>query len=79
MMTHIRLPKRTWLLALMILLLLSAHLLVPYFLSHTALSVTLVSGLVGLMVLKHLGLLAMALRPLYARFRRKSSQDTQGS
>lgn len=70
MTVHIRLPKSTWLLALMILLLLSAHLLVPYFLSHTAISAALFSSLVIVVVLKHLGLLAIAVRPLYARFRR---------
>jgi hypothetical protein len=79
MTAHIRVPKGRWLLALMILLLLSAHMLVPYFLTHTAVSATLLSGLVVLMVLKHLGLLAVALRPLYARFRRRSSQERQKS
>jgi len=77
MTAHIRVPKRSWLLALMILLLLSAHMLVPYFLRHTAVSATLLSGLVVLMVLKHIGLLAVALRPLYTRFRRRSSQEGQ--
>jgi hypothetical protein len=79
MTAHIRVPKGRLLLALMILLLLSAHMLVPYFLTHTAVSATLLSGLVVLMVLKHLGVLAVALRPLYARFHRRSSQERQKS
>lgn len=75
MTVHIRLPKSTWLLALVILLLLSAHLLVPFFFSHTtAISATLSAGLIILLVLKHLGLLTVALRPLYVRFRGRSSQ-----
>jgi hypothetical protein len=77
MTAHIRLPKGSWLLALMILLTLSAHLLVPYFLTHMAVSATLFSGLVVLAVLKHLGLLAVALRSLYARFQQRSSQEEQ--
>jgi cytochrome bd-type quinol oxidase subunit 2 len=61
----------------MILLLLGAHLLVPYVLTHRAVSATLFSGLVVLVVLKHLGLLAVAFRPLYARFRQKSPHEAQ--
>jgi hypothetical protein len=77
MTAHIRVPKGRWLLALMILLLLSAHMLVPYFLTHTAVSATLFSGLVVLMVLEHLGVLAVALRPLYTRFARRSSRQRE--
>lgn len=38
-------------------------------------SATLFGGLIVLLLLKHLGLLTVVLRPLYARFRERSSQE----
>ncbi|HEX5425166.1 MAG TPA: hypothetical protein VFW94_16585 [Candidatus Acidoferrales bacterium] len=54
-------------LAAAIIVLLAAHGAVLYLFRHLALSTTLVSGLVLLVVIKHLGLVA----PLSAYFRRR--------
>jgi hypothetical protein len=57
------------LLALMGVIGLAAHSAFLYYvLSHTALSVVVISGVLVLIVLKHLGWLG----PLYALFRRRS-------
>jgi hypothetical protein len=55
-----------------VVVLIAGHVILPYALSHTALSATVVSGVIILIVVKHLGLLAMLLGPVYARFRRRS-------
>ncbi len=65
------LPRmRPWMLLVLVGVIgLAAHSVVMYYvLSHTALSAAVVSGMIVLIVLKHLGLLD----PLYAVFRRRS-------
>ena len=54
-------------LAVAVVLLLAAHGAVLYLFRHLALSTTLVSGIVVLVVIKHLGLVA----PLSAYYRRR--------
>jgi len=51
--------------------LIPAHVILPYLLSHTALSAAVVSGVILLMVVNHLGLLAVLLGRLRAHFRRR--------
>ncbi|MGO4209863.1 hypothetical protein AB4Y89_09755 [Terriglobus sp. 2YAB30_2] len=65
-----RLSLRPWGWGVTAILLLAAHGLGFYFLRHLALSATLVSGLIVLAVVKHLGIL----RSLYAMLRRRSSK-----
>ena len=61
---------RIWILALLAVLLVVGHGIVLYYASsHLALSAGLVSGVVLLIVVKHLGLLG----PAYALFRRVTS------
>ena len=68
---HRRLLTRTWMLPLPAVVLIAGHVILPYSLSHTALSAAVVSGVIVLMVVKHLGLLAVLLGPLRACFRRR--------
>lgn len=67
MNAHNRLPARPWILFVGVLILLLAHGLVFYFVHHLALSVTLLSGVAVLIVVKHLG----ALSSLYAMLRKR--------
>ncbi len=53
-----------------IILLMAGHGAVVYFFRHLALSTTLVSGIVLLVVIKHLGLVAPLCAYLRRRFRR---------
>lgn len=70
MKAHGRPRMRPWmLLALVGVIGLAAHSVVLYYvLTHTALSAAVVSGVIVLIVLKHLGWLG----PLHALFRRRS-------
>jgi hypothetical protein len=70
MSRHRRVSMR--MLPVAIVMVIVGHVVVPYVLTHTAVSATLVSGVLVLIVLKHLGVLAMVLGPVYARFRRRS-------
>ena len=67
---HSRLLTRMWMLPVAAVVLVAGHIVLPYLLAHTALSATVVPGVVVLMVAKHLGLLAALLGPLHAHFRR---------
>jgi len=71
MSEHRRLLTRMWMLPAAAVVLIAGHIILPYLLSHTALSAAVVSGVIVLMVVKHLGLLAVLLGPLHARFRRR--------
>ena len=72
MRDHKPLHARPWLLAAVIIALVAGHAIVLYyFSSHVALSAAAVSGVVVLLVVKHLGLLA----PLYALFRRRARRN----
>lgn len=51
-------------LTLMIVALAGGHLIVPYVLSHVTLSAAIVSGLVAVVVAKHVGLAAVLFRPV---------------
>jgi hypothetical protein len=55
-----------------LIVLLAGHLIVPYVLAHAVWSATIVSGVIALIVVKHLGLLTVLLGPLYNRFRGRS-------
>jgi hypothetical protein len=68
---HRRPLTRTWMLLVAAVVLIPAHIILPYLLSHTALSAAVVSSVIALMVVKHLGLLAMLLGPLRSHFRRR--------
>ena len=68
---HRRLLTRTWMVPVAALMLIGGHIVLPYFWAHTALSATVVPGVILLMVIKHLGLLAVLFGPLRALFRRR--------
>jgi len=51
--------------------LIAGHIVLPSVWVHTALSTTVVSGVILLMVVKHLGLVAVLLGRLRAHFRRR--------
>jgi hypothetical protein len=63
-----RLSARPWVFVAAIVILLAAHGLVFYFLRHLALSATVASGLIILIVVKHLGMFSS----LYAIVRKRS-------
>jgi len=70
---HSRLLTHSWMLPIAVVSLIAGHAIVYYVyyvLRHTRLSATVVSGMIFLVVIKHLGLL----KPLYALFRRRSRQ-----
>jgi len=69
MKTHGRTFARPWMVLLAVVALLAAHVAMYKILRHTALSAAVVSGLVVLVVVKHLGWLS----PIYAWFRRQSA------
>jgi membrane protein YdbS with pleckstrin-like domain len=63
---------RTVLLAALVVALIIGHGIIFYLVSsHTAVSATVVSGVIVLLVVKHVGLL----RALYARWRRRSARE----
>jgi hypothetical protein len=70
MKEHGRARMRTWILLVLVAVIgLGSHSVVLYYvLSHTALSAAVVSGVIVLIVIKHLGLLGS----LYALVRRRS-------
>jgi hypothetical protein len=71
---HSRLLTRTLMLPVGIVVLIAGHGIMLYYVSaHTALSATVVSGVIILVVIKHLGLFG----PLYALFRRRSRPKAQ--
>ena len=72
---HMRM--RPWTLLVVVIALVAAHVILFHFLrgvglSHRAVSGVVVSGVVLLVVAKHIGLFGSLLGSLYARFRRRS-------
>jgi uncharacterized membrane protein YjjP (DUF1212 family) len=68
MKAHGRPRMRPWMLLAVVIGLLAGHVVLLYYgVSHTALSAAVVSGVIVLIVIKHLGLLG----PLYALIRRR--------
>ena len=68
MSPHGRAFTRPWMLAVGAVLLIAGHGFMYHALSNMTLSVVVVSGVILVIALKHLGLLGL----LYARFRRRS-------
>jgi hypothetical protein len=66
-----RLFARPWTLVALVAILIAAHGLAFYFLRHLALSATLASGLVILIVVKHLGMFSS----LYAVLRKRLQKN----
>jgi hypothetical protein len=74
MTQHGRLLMRTLLLSIAAAVIIAGHGFILYYVSsHMALSATAISGLIILLVIKHLGLLG----PLYAVFKRHSRRGVQ--
>ena len=70
---HRPLLTRTLMLSVGVVVLIAGHaLILAYVVSHTALAAVVVSGVMMLVVITHLGWLAVWLGPLYALFRRRS-------
>ena len=67
---HRRRSGSSWPLTLTVALA-AGHLIVPYVLSHLTLSGAIVSGVVVVVVAKHVGLAALLFRPVLARLRRR--------
>lgn len=67
-----RLSAHPWAFAAAIVILLAAHGLVFYFLQHLALSAAVASGLIVLIVVKHLGMFSSLYAILRKRFRKTS-------
>ncbi len=71
---HRWLTQRAWLLPIVVALVIGGHVVAArYALSHIALSATVVSSLVLLMIAKHLGA-AVVVGPLVARWRRRAKR-----
>ena len=69
---HSRLLTRTLMLPMGVVVLIAGHgIILSYVLSHTALSAAVVAGVMMLVVITHLGWLAVWRGPLYALFRRR--------
>jgi hypothetical protein len=69
MTSHTRLHARAWMVMLGVITLIAAHgIILYYFSAHMALSAAVVSGVIILVVIKHLGLLG----PVYALLRRRA-------
>ena len=69
-----RMLAHRWTLPLAVVLLIAGPAILYYILSHAGLPAALVSGIVILMAIKHLGLAAVFAGPLYALLRRRSRQ-----
>jgi hypothetical protein len=68
---HSRAPTRTLILSGVVALIAGHGTILFYAWSHTAMSAAVVSGVIILVAIKHLGLLG----PLYALFRRRSRHN----
>jgi membrane protein YdbS with pleckstrin-like domain len=69
MKTHSRLLTRSLVLSVAVVVFIAGHGIILYYVSsHTALRAAVLSGVIILVVIKHLGMLG----PLYALFRRRS-------
>lgn len=75
MNAHNRLLARPWILSVGVLVLLLAHGLIFYFIHHLALSAALLSGIVVLFAVKHLG----AFGSLYAMLRKRMKRSNSSS
>jgi VIT1/CCC1 family predicted Fe2+/Mn2+ transporter len=67
---HRRWPARTWILLPTAVVLGVGHIVLPYLLAHAALSATVVSGVIVVIVVTHLGLLGALLDSLRSHGRR---------
>ena len=69
-----RVHMRLWVVLVGVVVLIAGHGIILYYVSsHTALSAAIVSGVIVLVVVKHLGLLG----PLYALFRHRSRSNAR--
>lgn len=68
---HSRLLTRTWILLMAAVVLSVGHIVLPYLVAHAALSATVVSGVIVVIAVMHLGLLGALLGSLRAHFRRR--------
>jgi uncharacterized membrane protein YecN with MAPEG domain len=68
MKTHSRLLSRPWMLPVAVVALIAGRVIVYYTLRHIILSAAVVSGVIILVAIKHLGFLS----PLYSLFRLRS-------
>ena len=64
---HGRIFSRSWILALVLVAVIAGHGILFYVLSHKLLAASVASGLILLVVIKHIGFLS----PLYAVLRRR--------
>lgn len=71
MSDHRRLVARAWMVPVAGIVLVGSHLILYVLRSHLALSAAVVSGVIVLLVIKHVGLLSAVLVPLASRFRRR--------
>jgi len=62
---------RWWLIPVAIAIVVG-HLFVPYLFLHAGTSVAIISGVLGVMLVKHLGIGAVVLRSLSGRFKRRN-------
>ena len=75
---HSRLRARAWMLAVGVIILIAGHgIILYYFSSHMALSAAVVSGVIILVVIKHLGLLGTVYPLFRRRARRRAPLDDQ--
>jgi hypothetical protein len=68
---HSRLLTRTWILLMAAVVLSVGHIVLPYLVAHAALSATVVSGVIVVIAVMHLGLLGALFGSLRAHFRRR--------
>ena len=68
---HLPARRRVWILLLVVVVLAGHGVLLYYGWSHVTLSAAVLSGIIILLLIKHLGLLG----PVYALFRRRRSQS----
>jgi len=67
-------PLRPWALAFAILTLIAGPILLYELLPSAGIPAAAAAGVVAIVVIKHLGLLAVLLAPIYALFRRRAGQ-----
>jgi hypothetical protein len=75
MKEHRRLLTRAWILPVGAVVLIAGHVMLPYLLSRAGLTTAVVSGVVVLVVCKHLGLFGL----LYGLLRRRPRRSTRGN
>jgi hypothetical protein len=69
MATH-RVALRWWMVPIAVAVV-AAHMMIPYLLSHVGMSAAMASGVVAIVVVKHLGFGAILARSLHSRLRRR--------